>query len=156
MVYLIMNNTLVDNIGYFECLEKQIRSYYTRALNILKIPHIPLYCKQINNVYDTGYSHYNLNEQSICILMHDPELICSYYCKTEKMDNRDINIFTLFHEIGHYWHFTQHNTHFDKYRQRYHDISYFSDTEGYNKQNIEKHANNIAKILYNKLYKIYE
>ena len=67
--------------------------------------------------------------------------------------NKDFNIFTLFHEVGHYFHYHWHNKHFELNADLYKHLSVNMSDEKYNKQNIEKHANNIAKILYKRLYK---
>ena len=145
---------------YLNKLEKKIKHYFIEALIYLKLPLISLNCREIiipdNN---EPYPEYNLLKNTITVHLHSKELIVDHSHKTKDMSNKDIDIFVLFHEIGHYWHNTYHNKHFEKFRENYRHLIYFRASPHepinleYNKQNLEKHANNIAKILYKKLYK---
>lgn len=143
---------------YLQDLEKTMRYYFIEALIYLKLPLISLNCRKINHPYDfEPHPQYNLLENAIIVHLHSKELIVDHSCKTENMNNKDIDIFVLFHEIGHYWHNIRHNKHFEKFRENYKHPSYFnasyeSVSEEYNKQNLEKHANQIARILYKELY----
>lgn len=144
---------------YFKELEKTIEHYFVKALIYLKLPLISLNCNKINYPHDCEqHPQYNVLENTITVHLHSKQLIVDHSYKIEDMSNKDIDIFVLFHEIGHYWHNIHHNKHFEKFRQSYRHPSYFSASHEpvsseYNKQNLEKHANNIGKILYKRLYK---
>ncbi len=137
---------------YCKKLENKIEHYFIEALIYLKLPLISLnfgryefFSKDSVAFYNSQKNHIHLN-----LIYADFDF---YHCnKTEDMNNEDFHIFTIFHEIGHYWHDTWHNKHFEKYRESY-VASINMETEEFNKQCLEKHANNIAKILYKRLYK---
>ncbi len=136
---------------YFETLEKEIQHYFIEALIYLKLPLISLNLGKFKFHTKASVALYNPQEKYI-----DMNLICVdfdiHHCnKTSDMSNDDFHIFTIFHEVAHYWHDTYHNKHFEKFRSS-HVEPINMETKEYNKQNLEKHANNIAKILYKELY----
>lgn len=141
-----------ESYVYFNELEKKIKYYFIEALIYLKLPLISLNIKKYQLNQKESVASYNCEKKDINF-----NLICVdhniYHCnKTDDMNNEDFHIFTIFHEVAHYWHDTWHNKHFEKYRLSH--MSFLNmKTEEYNKQNLEKHANNIAKILYKRLYK---
>lgn len=139
---------------YFYILQKEMQEYYFKALNYLNLPLISLNCIKILNTNDNIYPQYNPENKIITVHLHEPEAILKYHSKTKDMNNKDTDIFILFHEVAHYWHDIWHNKHFEKFKLKYKSPEYFSDKKVvYNKQNLEKHANNIAKILYKRVYK---
>ncbi len=133
-------------------LEKKIQHYFIQALIYLKLPLISLNFGVYNFIPKEALALYHSDKKYINI-----NLICVdhdiYHCnKTNDMSNEDFHIFTIFHEIAHYWHDTYHNKHFEKFRESHIDYINMESIE-YNKQCLEKHANNIAKVLYKRLYK---
>ena len=135
---------------YFKKLEKKIEHYFIEALIYLKLPLISLNFGKYKFNNEDSVALYNPEQKYINLIYAD---FGFYHCnKTEDMNNIDFHIFTIFHEIGHYWHDTWHNKHFEKYRSS-HVTPINIESGEYNKQCLEKHANNIAKILYKRLYK---
>ncbi len=133
-------------------LERELEDYFVKALIHLKLPLISINFGEYKFTPDSTVALYNPEKKYIEFNLLYTEDEIYHSCKTEDMNNEDWHIFTLFHEVAHYWHDTWHNKHFKKYRLSHVQPIYMSSEE-YNKQNLEKHANNIARILYKRLYK---
>lgn len=140
---------------YFKELEKIINDYYYQALSYLKLPLISLNIGE----HGTGgckskfFGEFNPDREYININLTEEKYIFYHYSKTKSMNNKEFHVFTLFHEVAHYFHYYWHNKHFETHADLYEHASVNMSDERYNKQNVEKHANNIAKVLYKRLYK---
>ncbi len=141
-----------ESYVYFNELERTIEHYFIEALIHLKLPLISLNFGRYKFHLKESVASYNCEEKHIKFNLINVDHNIYHCNKTKDMSNEDFHIFTLFHEISHYWHDTWHHKHFEKYRLSH--VSFLNmKTEEYNKQNLEKHANNIAKVLYKRLYK---
>lgn len=74
-----------------------------------------------------------------------------YTFKREPKTNFEIVLFCLFHEIGHHWHLTKHRKHWHRNITRYKTKGSVPLSE-YTRQPLERVANQIGCILFNRLY----
>lgn len=138
---------------YLNNLQKTIEDYFVEALIYLKLPLISLNIRIYDKEEIPFSGEYQIIHKNIILNLVKNNDHFDHYCRIKEMSNEDFYIFTIFHEIAHYFHDYWHHNHWNLFLKAY-SAHMFPD-EAYNKQNIEKHANNIAKVLYKRLYKDY-
>lgn len=133
--------------------ERELHNLLEKSCDYLQIPYCLVTYNHLHNLED--FQTYFNNENHIYIdilskdlkIADDPENnpIINFLNKNPTQ----ITIYTLFHEIGHYWHKIKHCSHYDKYAKQYKPN--YNTPKEHNKQRLEQIANKIAWILYNKL-----
>lgn len=130
--------------------KKEILYWANKARRFLKLPKIEIRIIEVDCAGISPSFRFDMDSTKIILSQIKKDLILDSYNKNRyNFSDKETLVFTIFHEIVHYFQFIKYRLWFEKYREGYiNGLSFYS----HNQQKLEVNANKIAYILYKKLY----
>lgn len=130
--------------------KKETLYWANKARRFLKLPKIDIEIEKILHVGIDKKFYFDTRLIKIVLSQFKNDLIIESYSRSKyKFSIKELLVFSIFHEIVHYFQFLKYKLWFEKY-----SIGYKNNFCSYshNQQKLEVNANKIAYILYKKLY----